>query len=368
MNNWKRLPEMNEQTRFSRRVVTWFQQHGRHHLPWQHDPTPYRVWVSEIMLQQTQVNTVIPYYTRFMQRFPAVDKLAQATLDEVLYQWTGLGYYARARNLHKTARIIQTEYNKQFPEDIETLLTLPGIGRSTAGAILTLACNQRHPILDGNVKRVLTRYHAIGGWPGKKKIENKLWQLADQHTPSKHVAEYTQAMMDLGASICIRSNPLCKSCPLNDDCLAWKQGTQNNYPTPKPKKSLPVKFTVFVIMQNDKGEFLLEKRPPTGIWGGLWSFPECNREADIKRWVKDNFSYAVKTINIKPTIQHTFSHFQLDIKPAVVTVKGLQNEIHERNCYRWSGLNNVDEIGLPAPVKKIVEELNAAHGSLRKAG
>ena len=359
---------MSKQKVFSDRVVSWFQQHGRHHLPWQHETTPYRVWVSEIMLQQTQVTTVIPYFTRFMQRFPDINTLAQSTLDEVLHQWTGLGYYARARNLHKTARIIRTEFNNRFPEDMDALLTLPGIGRSTAGAILTLACRQRHPILDGNVKRVLTRYHAITGWPGKSKIEKKLWEIAEQYTPHEFVAEYTQAMMDLGASICIRGKPRCETCPLSEDCLARKQNTQMNLPTAKPKKQLPVRDTVFIVMQNGKGEYLLQKRPPTGLWGGLWAFPECEKNTNIKRWIKDNFSYAVKTINIEPTIQHTFSHFQLEITPAVVTVQPTPENIRENGCYRWSGLNNGIQIGLPAPVKKIVEALNATHGTLCKAG
>lgn len=359
---------MNEEFEFADRVVTWFQQHGRQHLPWQQDPTPYRVWVSEIMLQQTQVATVIPFYTRFIKQFPTIDTLAQATQDEVLHQWTGLGYYARARNLHKASRIIHTEYNNQFPEDIETLLTLPGIGRSTAGAILTLACKQRHPILDGNVKRVLTRYHAISGWPGQSNIEKILWQLAEQHTPHQHVAEYTQAMMDLGASVCVRGKPRCDVCPLTKACLARQQNNQMKFPTAKTKKHLPVRDTVFIIMQNDKGEYLLQKRPPTGIWGGLWSFPECKKNADINYWVKENFSYEVKTINIEPTIQHTFSHFQLDITPAVVTVQPTKENIRENGRYRWSGMNNGEQIGLPAPVKKIVEELNATHGTLCKAG
>lgn len=261
---------------FTRSVLRWYKKHGRHDLPWQKDINAYRVWVSEIMLQQTQVNTVIPYYERFMQTFPTVRDLAQADIDEVLHLWTGLGYYARARNLHKSARIIHTDHNNRFPDDLESIVALPGIGRSTAGAILSLALNQVAPILDGNVKRVLARYHRVEGWPGNKKTEQKLWQLAESVTPDKEFAAYTQAIMDLGATVCTRSNPLCDQCPVNNGCEARETGTQEQYPGKKPKKTLPVKQTIFTIIENDKGEVLLEKRLPQGIWGGLWSFPNVN--------------------------------------------------------------------------------------------
>ncbi|MEJ2095511.1 MAG: A/G-specific adenine glycosylase, partial [Gammaproteobacteria bacterium] len=227
--------------KLARKLLAWFENHGRHDLPWQENPTPYRVWVSEIMLQQTQVKTVIPYYQRFMTRFPDVACLARAGQDEVLHVWTGLGYYARARNLHRAAKEITQSHHGHFPETLVGLMALPGIGRSTAGAILSLAMGQRAVILDGNVKRVLARYHAVSGWPGKVAVQNQLWALADDHTPAKRVTEYTQAIMDLGATICIRRDPRCESCPLKDSCLACAQGKPNDYPSSRAAKSKPVR-------------------------------------------------------------------------------------------------------------------------------
>jgi len=354
--------------KFARQVLAWYQANGRHDLPWQHKPYPYSVWISEIMLQQTQVTTVIPYFKRFIMRFPEVAVLARSTLDEVLHQWTGLGYYARARNLHKTAQIISNDYQNQFPNNLESLIKLPGIGQSTAGAILTLACQQRHPILDGNVKRVLTRYHALTGWPGQAKVERELWVLAGQHTPFENVAEYTQAMMDLGATVCVRNKPLCETCPVSRDCLAKQQNRQQEFPTPKPTKSLPIRKTIFVIMQNVQGEFLLEKRPPSGIWGGLWAFPECKINTNIKKWIKYNLGYSVSNILRKPMIRHTFSHFHLNIVPAVAYTGKIINQVRDNSSYRWYQVKNVDEIGMPAPVKKIMEELNEQNSTLRKVG
>jgi A/G-specific adenine glycosylase len=251
-----------ESKNFTQQVVRWFQKHGRQDLPWQLDPIPYRVWVSEIMLQQTRVNTVIPYFIRFTKRFPDIGTLAAADLDEVLHCWTGLGYYARGRNLHCTAKIIAHEYDGRFPTDFDTLVSLPGIGRSTAGAILALACDERHPILDGNVKRVLTRFHAVSGWPGTTEVERQLWILAERYTPYDNVAQYTQAIMDLGAMICIRRNPHCDKCPVSKECIARIQANQHKFPTPKPRKTLPVRKTVFAILENDQGEILLEQRIP----------------------------------------------------------------------------------------------------------
>ena len=232
---------------FSDRVLHWFDAHGRKHLPWQQQISAYRVWVSEIMLQQTQVTTVIGYFERFMQRFPDVVTLANAPQDDVLHLWTGLGYYARARNLHKAAQQIATDHGGEFPQTLEQVMALPGIGRSTAGAILSIACGKSHPILDGNVKRVLARYYAIEGWPGKRAVEDTLWQHATENTPATRTNHYTQAMMDLGAMICTRSKPACDKCPLQSDCIAYAQGKQNEYPGKKPKKTLPVKSTVMWI-------------------------------------------------------------------------------------------------------------------------
>jgi len=246
-------------TDFSARVLAWYARHGRRDLPWQDNPTPYRVWVSEIMLQQTQVNTVIPYYWRFMQRFSDVAALAGADIDQVLHQWTGLGYYARARNLHAAAVMVRDRWSGRFPETFDEVLSLPGVGRSTAGAILALACRQRHAILDGNVKRVLARFHAVEGWPGKASVLRRLWELAEQHTPEGQVAEYTQAMMDLGATLCTRGTPECGRCPLSDDCQARQTDRQRDLPSPRPRKALPVRRARLLLLYNDRHEVLLER-------------------------------------------------------------------------------------------------------------
>lgn len=342
---------------FTRCLLDWFEQHGRYDLPWQHDPTPYRVWVSEIMLQQTQANTVIPYFIRFMKRFPDVGSLAAADLDEVLHYWAGLGYYARGRNLHRAAKIIAQEYDGRFPTDLDTLLSLPGIGRSTAGAILALACNQRHPILDGNVKRVLTRFHAVRGWTGETKVEQHLWTLAERYTPHKNVAQYTQAIMDLGAMICTRRNPRCDECPVSLECAARKQASQHNFPSPKPRKTLPVRTTVFAILENEQGAILLEQRAPSGVWGGLWGFPECTPQDDIRIWINNRLGFSVDAIQYKSLIRHTFSHFHLDIIPVHVCVNSTRNIVHDSNRYCWYIPGENQLLGMAAPVKKLLKEI-----------
>ena len=253
--------------------MPWFDHAGRKHLPWQIDPTPYRVWVSEIMLQQTQVTTVIPYYERFMQRFPGIHALAAAPVDEVLHLWTGLGYYARARNLHRAAQLIAGEHGGEFPVTIDAVQALPGVGRSTAGAILALSMSQRHPILDGNAKRVLCRYFGVEGFSGDAAIEKKLWLLADRCTPASRVAHYTQAIMDLGATVCVRTRPVCRSCPLQKECVARIEGRQALLPTPRPKKVRPQRVAHIVIVTRDDGAVLLERRPPVGRLGRLVDVP-----------------------------------------------------------------------------------------------
>ena len=269
---------------FSRRVLAWFEDHGRTDLPWQQDATPYKVWISEVMLQQTQVATVIPYFNRFMAAFPDVDTLASAPLDKVLHYWSGLGYYARARNLHKAACMIQDVYAGVFPEELPKVTALPGVGLSTAGAILSLALNQCHPILDGNVKRVLARCYAVAGWPGQTAVAKQLWRLSGTLTPRSRTAEYNQAMMDLGATVCTRSNPLCDLCPVNSHCLARIQDKISQYPGRKQKKLLPVRNIQMLLLRDRQGRLLLEQRPPTGVWGGLWSFPELPFGEDIRHW------------------------------------------------------------------------------------
>lgn len=356
------MKHINDQ--FSDQLLAWFKKHGRHDLPWQVQQTPYRVWVSEIMLQQTQVITVIPYFERFMQTFPDVKNLANADIDRVLHLWTGLGYYARARNLHKTAKIIAGQYNGRFPTEYDELVKLPGIGRSTAGAILSLACGQRFPILDGNVKRVLCRYHAIEGWSGKKKVENRLWQLSDEHTPRKNVTDYTQAIMDLGATLCTRRNPKCASCPVNDNCCANVSGRQHDFPEAKLKTKLPRRETVFAIIENANGEYLLEQRPPTGIWGGLWCFPELLPEESILHTINRQYGFKVDNHIEYKTFKHTFSHFQLMIKPVHVKIKGQHNQINDNALSTWVSPNRNSGLGFPAPVVSILKDLTASKGNI----
>ncbi len=342
---------------FSQRVLRWFDAHGRKHLPWQQQPTPYRVWVSEIMLQQTQVATVIPYYERFLARFPDVNVLAAADLDEVLHRWAGLGYYARARHLHRAAIIIRDCYGGQLPLDMQAVSDLPGIGRSTAGAILALAANQRHPILDGNVKRVLARFQAVDGWPGHSAVLAVLWELAERYTPNERVADYTQAMMDLGAMICTRTRPRCALCPLADKCAAHAQGRETAVPASRPRRELPVRATRMLMLRMPGGGVLLEKRPPTGIWGGLWSFPECSPEADVEIWCRAVLKLTV--VNIQPwsALRHTFSHFHLDITPLCITVQNPTSAVMEGERYVWYNISQPDERGLAAPVQRLLSIL-----------
>ncbi len=341
---------------FSKRLLDWYQQHGRKDLPWQADPTPYRVWVSEIMLQQTQVATVIPYYERFMARFPGVLDLASAELDQVLHHWSGLGYYARARHLHAAAQLIVRRHDGIFPEDFDAVVDLPGIGRSTAGAVLSLSAGQRHSILDGNVKRVLARYHAVAGWPGKTEVQKRLWQLAERHTPADQVASYTQAVMDLGATVCTRTRPACNDCPVSMDCEARNTGRQSDYPSPRPKKTLPVRAVSMLLIANERHELLIEKRPPTGIWGGLWGFPELEAESDVRDWCKQELGLSVKNTRTWPVMRHTFSHFHLDITPVHAEVGGLSDRAMEDDGRLWYILDGSDERGFAAPVEKLIRQ------------
>jgi len=343
---------------FSEKILTWFDSYGRKNLPWQRNKDPYRIWLSEIMLQQTQVKTVIPYFEKFNQVFPDIKTLATAELDQVLHLWTGLGYYARARNLHKTAKIICENYNERFPESFDEVLKLPGIGRSTAGAILSLSHGQHQVILDGNVKRVLARFHGIAGWPGNKKVENILWQNATTHTPRKRVAQYNQAIMDLGATVCTRSQPDCGPCPVTKKCYARLNGEQKNYPGSKPRQSLPKKNVVMAMIQNDHNEVLLLQRPPTGIWGGLWCFPELDQKpGNIALWVKKTLALDIRTQDAWPTMKHSFTHFHLTITPVPARLLRLQPSIMENPGAVWYNPCKPDQRGLAAPVKKLLEKL-----------
>jgi A/G-specific adenine glycosylase len=343
---------------FSQSLLNWFDLHGRKDLPWKQDPTPYRVWVSEIMLQQTQVATVIPYYQRFIQRFPDLSALAHAPVDEVLGLWTGLGYYARARNLHRTAQLVCEIHGGQLPTTLEALIELPGIGCSTAGAILALALGQRHPILDGNAKRVLTRQEAIGNWPGQPRVERQLWQRAGELLPMTRVADYTQAIMDLGATICTRRHPRCPCCPVKETCRAYAQGNPEAYPRPRPRKRLPLRVTLMLILLNNRGEVLLERRPPTGIWGGLWSFPECAPQTEVTLWCREHLGCHIGDIKIWPLLRHYFTHFTLDIEPVVAWLQREECQVMEPNGWVWYKIGTIHERGLPAPTLRLLEQLH----------
>ena len=341
---------------FSARLLSWFDQHGRHDLPWQHDTTPYRVWVSEIMLQQTQVKTVIPYFERFMAAFPDVEHLAAAAEDEVLHLWTGLGYYARARNLHRAAKQVCDQLGGEFPADVDGLMALPGIGRSTAGAIVSIAYQSRATILDGNVKRVLARYHAVAGWPGKTAVHNQFWDIAEQYTPHQRCADYTQAIMDLGATLCTRSAPQCERCPLALDCAAHRVSRETEYPGKKPRKALPVRRTRFLMLRDQEGHLWLEKRPSQGIWGGLWCFPE-GQDLDATDWCVDTTSLSPVQVECWPEFRHTFSHYHLDITPILVQLDKASARVMEADRQLWYNVRQPPQIGLAAPVAQLLAQL-----------
>ncbi len=348
-----------EARRFARRLLAWFDRHGRKDLPWQLPRTPYRVWVSEIMLQQTQVATVIPYFNRFLQRFPDAGSLAEAPLDEVLHHWSGLGYYARARNLHRCAGDLLGRYGGTLPSVQAELEALPGIGRSTAGAIRSLGHGERAAILDGNVKRVLSRCFAIDGWPGDAAVLRRLWALSEALTPSKRCADYNQAMMDLGATLCRRSRPACGDCPFADDCEAHRQGRPEAYPGAKPKKRTPLRTARMLILCDRKGQVLLQLRPPSGIWGGLWSLPECPHETPVEQWCKERIGVEIGPLRSLPVRRHTFSHFQLDIEPIQARVKKPGRQGMDAAEWVWYNLTQPDNRGLAAPIARILQELAA---------
>ncbi|MDT8895519.1 A/G-specific adenine glycosylase [Halomonas sp. I1] len=339
---------------FQRRLLDWFDVHGRHDLPWQSERTPYRVWVSEIMLQQTQVTTVIPYFERFMERFPDVEALATADQDEVLHLWTGLGYYARGRNLHKAARVVMDEHDGVFPvHSLEAMAGLPGIGRSTAGAIIAQSTGRRAVILDGNVKRVLTRLHAVEGWPGRPAVERRLWSLAEHYTPDTRVVDFTQAMMDLGATLCRRGRPECERCPFENECLAHARGEERRFPESKPKKALPTRRTLMLLLQDDGGRVLLEQRPSSGLWGGLWSLPQFEDLAALQTWL-DQHAPSAELDGAWSTFTHVFSHFRLEITPQPARVARL-DAVGE--TWRRFDPSDPANIGLAAPVKGLLESL-----------
>jgi len=351
--------------RFRQSVLDWFREHGRHDLPWQENPTPYRVWVSEIMLQQTQVGTVIPYFQRFMIRFPDIKTLAAAQQDEVLHLWTGLGYYARARNLHECARRVVNDHKGEFPSSVDALSDLPGIGRSTAGAILSLGMGKAAAILDGNVKRVLSRCFAVSGWPGQSAVAGQLWALSETltpKTPTDRAGHFNQAMMDLGATVCTRSKPACDRCPLVKQCKALAEARIAEFPGKKPGRQIPVRQTTMLICIDADGKVLLHKRDDSGIWGGLWSFPECTTDTDLADAAASATGIPSLTEDhlqqqwLEP-LRHTFSHFHLDIRPVMLTLTMDQLAVNDNARRLWVDPSAPGAVGLSAPVQKLLGQL-----------
>jgi len=348
------------------RLLVWFGTHGRKNLPWQHPRTPYRVWLSEVMLQQTQVATVVPYFLRFVKKYPDLPTLAVAPLDDVLASWSGLGYYSRARNLHRAAQICVERHCGDLPRDFDSLTALPGIGRSTAGAILAQAHGLRFPILDGNVKRVLARWGGVPGWPGEGAVAAKLWKLAEIHTPLDRLADYTQAIMDLGAGVCTRSLPRCNECPLGDDCIARARGLTAQLPGRKPARKIPTRQTIMLVLRDAAGRVLLERRPPVGVWAGLWSLPEAVDHAGARARVAPYRSAAQSRSEFSPLppFVHGFSHFRLEVTPLQLRIEQTRSakalRVAEDFGNRWLHLHEAAKLGLPAPVRKLIASLAPA--------
>lgn len=343
--------------RFAHAVIAWQRAHGRHDLPWQNTRDPYRIWLAEIMLQQTQVSAVVPYYLRFLARFPTIAGLAAGSDDEVMRLWAGLGYYSRARNLHRAARHVVDELGGRFPDQREQIELLPGIGRSTAAAIAAFAFGRCEAILDGNVKRVLTRAFAVPGFPGERSVENELWALATALLPKDGIEVYTQGLMDLGATLCTRSRPRCGECPLHAVCGALAQDRVREFPQARPRKALPHRQTTMLVL-SEATEVLLEKRPPSGIWGGLWCFPEIDAAADLRELCIERFGCRALSVRRLAPIAHGFTHYSLDIVPVVVTVRRLRDRVAQPGTV-WQMLREAHDAALPVPAKKIVRALLA---------
>lgn len=359
------------QAAFASRLIAWQRRHGRHDLPWQNTRDPYRIWLSEIMLQQTQVSTVIPYYAKFLARFPDVAALARAPIDDVMALWAGLGYYSRARNLHRCASAVLEQHGGAFPTSPEALAQLPGIGRSTAAAIASFAFGARATILDGNVKRVLARVFGIEGFPGEKRVENAMWLLAERVMPAREastddVSAYTQGLMDLGATLCVRGKPDCARCPFAADCVAHATGRQRELPAARPKKTVPTRRTWMLVLR-DGASVLLERRPPSGIWGGLWSLPEAPDEAALAERAQA-FGAARGFERLAP-LAHTFTHFKLEIEPRCADLghESGSSAMATSACIEarddataWVPLDRIDDYGVPAPVRKLLDALKGS--------
>lgn len=341
-------------TDFAQRLIAWQRAHGRHDLPWQNTRDPYRVWLAEIMLQQTQVATAIPYYGRFLARFPTLESLAAAPLDQAMSLWSGLGYYARARNLHRCAATVVAEHGGNFPATPESLAALPGIGRSTANSIAAVCFGARAPILDGNVKRLLCRYLGIEGFPGTAAVEGRLWLAAAALLPDKEVPRYLQAQMDMGATVCTRTRPRCGDCPVVADCVAHRDGRIAELPAPRPKRDLPERAATLLVLRLDK-RVLLEQRPPAGLWGGLLSLPELPEGRDVDDYGAQRFGVRIDAVAPAPSFMHVFSHFRLRIQPLVCTVAGSVGAAE--GATRWLAPHEWPQAALPAPIRKILSAI-----------
>jgi A/G-specific adenine glycosylase len=339
---------------FAEALLGWFDVSGRHDLPWQHPRTPYRVWLSEIMLQQTQVRVVVPYFERFVAALPDVTALANAPLDDVLALWSGLGYYARARNLHAAAKLCIERHDGDLPRDVDALTALPGIGRSTAGAILAQAWGDRFPILDGNVKRVLARVHGIDGWPGTPAVEKRLWTIAAAQLPDARLADYTQAQMDFGATLCTRFDPACVLCPLQHDCIARREGRVLELPTPKPGKPLPERRALMLWLEDAAGRVLLQRRPPAGIWASLWSLPEHADHDAARHWFDVHLADDYDRHETLAAIAHGFTHYRLRIEPLRWRATQARHVVRDNPELRWIARDELAAFGIPAPVRKLI--------------
>ena len=342
---------------FARRLIDWQRVHGRRDLPWQGTRDAYRIWLSEIMLQQTQVATVLPYYARFVAEFPDVAALARAPLARVLELWSGLGYYRRAHHLHTAARAVVADHGGRFPADAATLTTLPGVGRSTAAAIAAFASGERGAILDGNVRRALARHRGVDGWPGAPSVEAKLWRIAESLLPddAPDIATYTQALMDLGATLCTRARPRCDACPVADDCVALREQRIGALPSPRPRKPLP-RRELRVLLLECEGRVLLEQRPPVGIWAGLWSLPELPVDGDLAAYVGGRFGVVAGPVEPLPAIDHGFTHFALTMHPLRVPVADWPAGAQMPGV-EWFTREAAIAAAVPAPIRRLFERL-----------
>ena len=352
---------------FASRLIAWQREHGRHDLPWQGGTDPYPIWLSEIMLQQTQVDTATPYYLRFLERFPNVGALAAAPVEDVMALWSGLGYYARARNLHRAAQVIVAEHGGRFPRTAAEIAELPGIGRSTAAAIAAFAFGERAAILDGNVKRVLCRIFGIDGFAGEKAVENRLWALAESLLPAQDVGRYIQAQMDLGATLCTRSRPACIRCPFAANCVAHRDGRVAELPTPRPRKTVPRRSARYAVILRD-GAVLLQRRPPTGIWGGLLALPEIPEDlTEPAKWAGERFGLSISDAQQLAPLTHVFTHFVLELHPVLLQVeqapRGHAGPPHlhaaDEGALCWQPLAARAGAALPTPVRRILDTLAA---------